>query len=137
MMKRSEQMMQAVQAGVAVVVEARRQAAQGDVLFLRVEAIPSGYEAQETAGLIVVAHSETGHHHTVPGLEAMLYANRADPMTAYLQMKAGVEAVTVTHHRPHDTHAAIRLLGEGAGGSVWMVRRQREHAPEGWRRVED
>lgn len=126
--------------------EAIKMAAQGDVLFMRVEKIPAGYEPVKSEGPIVVAHSETGHHHTVPGLEATLYSNRADPMTSYLKFGDDVQALTVTHHRPHDTHESIRLLGGGSGGggdpptrtgAIWMVRRQREHTPEGWRRVED
>lgn len=121
--------------------EANNQAAQGDVLFMRVEKIPKGYEPVKSGGPIVVAHSETGHHHTVPHLDAVLYTNRADPMTSYLKFNDDVKSLTVTHHRPHDTHESIRLLGGGGGSArsstIWMVRRQREHTPEGWRRVED
>lgn len=110
-------------------------AAQGDVLFRRVDKIPDGYERQENAGAqIVVAHSETGHHHAVPAMLASLYTNRADPLVSYLQL-GDVEALEVTHHRPYDTHAPLRL--GGGAGAVWQVRRQREHTPEGWRRVED
>ena len=127
--------------------EAKNQAAQGDVMFMRVAEIPKGYEPVKSEGPIVVAHSETGHHHTVPHLEATLYTNRADPMTSYLKFNDDVKSLTVTHHRPHDTHESINLLGGAGGaggatpsnrtGTIWMVRRQREHTPEGWRRVED
>lgn len=108
--------------------------AQGDVLFRRVSRVPSGFEVVTQEGPIVVAHSETGHHHTVPGLHAMLYAHRSDTLVSYLVM-GDVQALEVTHHRPHDTHETIALLGKA--GTVWEVRRQREHTPEGWRRVED
>lgn len=113
----------------------KTQAAQGDVLFMRVDAVPKGFEPQKNDGPIVVAHSETGHHHTVPGLGAVLYTNRADPMTSYLRLGDDIKDLLVTHHRPHDTHQSFAL--GGGGGAVWMVRRQREHTPEGWRRVED
>lgn len=111
-----------------------RMGAQGDVLFRRVDAIPDGYERQENKGPIVVAHSETGHHHTVPGLEATLFAKRGDNMVSYLQM-SDVKCLEVTHHRPYDTHETMGLLG--GSGAVWEVRRQRESAPEGWRQVAD
>jgi hypothetical protein len=111
-----------------------KMAAQGDVLFRRVKRVPDGYEALPATVEIVVAHSETGHHHKVPGLHATHYAQRADPMVSYLQL-GDAEALEVTHHRPYDTHAPIRL--GGGAGAVWEVRRQREHTPEGWRRVQD
>ena len=115
--------------------EVKKMAAQGDVLFRRVDRVPEGYECQpRTTGPIVVAHSETGHHHTVPGVIAALYVSRADPMVSYLMLD-DVQALEVTHHRPFDTHEALSL--GGGKGAVWEVRRQREHTPEGWRRVED
>lgn len=111
-----------------------KMAAQGDVLFRRVPRVPDGYEAQEKKDTIVVAHSETGHHHTVNGLCATLYASRSDSLVSYLEI-GDCDILTVTHHRPFDTHKAFGLLGKS--GDVWEVRRQREHTPEGWRRVED
>lgn len=106
-------------------------AAQGDVLFRRVEALPKGAALEETKGAIVVAHSETGHHHSIDDVSgAKLYRLEADPMVCYLQLASDV---TVTHHRPFDTHAPLMLAGPG----VFEVRRQREYVPGGWRRVED
>ncbi len=107
-------------------------AAQGDVLFRRVKAIPKSHKATKRRGPIVVAHSETGHHHAIDDMGVVRFADPADPMVCYLQISG--EHADVVHHRPWDTHATIRLPG---GGSVWEVRRQREHTPEGWRRVED
>lgn len=116
-----------------------KMAAQGDVLFRRVAKVPTGYEkvVRKLGGPLVVAHSETGHHHTAdtnPHGELTAYENPTDPLVCYLQMGDVVD-FTVTHHRPYDTHEPIRCLGEP--GAVWEVRRQREHTPEGWRRVED
>jgi hypothetical protein len=39
--------------------------AQGDVLFRRVAKIPDNATLQQRHGAIVVAHSETGHHHVI------------------------------------------------------------------------
>lgn len=107
--------------------------AQGDVLFRRVEKLPPGLaEVEPSAKTKVVAHSETGHHHTVDGVR--MYQGE-DPLTCYLVLE-GVEHCDVIHHRPWDTHETLRLLGGGTG-AVFQVRRQREYTPQGWRRVED
>ncbi len=107
-----------------------RCAAQGDVMFIRVDAIPDGAKEECGGGPVVVAHSETGHHHAIDRKKAKLYREANDPLIAYLLITAA--SADVIHHRPYDTHATIRLP-RGA----WQVRRQREYTPEGWRRVED
>jgi hypothetical protein len=109
----------------------QKMAAQGDVLFRKVAALPAGAKLDETKGPIVVAHSETGHHHAIDEASgAKLYRLENDPMVCYLQLAADVE---VTHHRPYDTHAPLKLAGPG----VFEVKRQREYTPQGFRRVED
>lgn len=106
--------------------------AQGDVMFLRCKRIPKDATADEQTGPIVVAHSETGHHHSIDPDEsprALLYRSK-DPFTYYLRVAA--EYADVVHHRPFDTHETVRLeQGD------WEVRRQREYTPDGFRRVED
>lgn len=117
--------------------EVIKMAAQGDVLFRRVDKIPASTKRQDRKpGPIVVAHSETGHHHAIehdPHVEVHV----EDSLTTYLRMDGdfGGGSVDVVHHRPYDTHETLRLLG--GPGTIWQVRRQREHTPEGWRRVED
>lgn len=108
--------------------------AQGDILFRRVDKLPAGFEPQKPGAQIVVAHSETGHHHTVQADGVVHYVGPANPMICYLQL-ATVKHADVVHHRPFDTHATMRLLG--GPGSIWEVRRQREWSPTGWRRVQD
>jgi len=109
----------------------KKLAAQGDVIFRRVDAIPKGFRPKEKQDAIV-AHSETGHHHTAEGL--LWEEPGGDDMLCFLQVGDTVDFTDVIHHRPHDTHETLRLLGKG---SIWEIRRQREHTPEGWRRVED
>jgi len=117
-------------------------AAQGDVLFRRVSGLPSGArQLQARDGAYVVAHSETGHHHTVDATGVEWYAHPTDALTSYLRLlPAGeggpVEGVNVVHHRPWDTHETLRLLTQ-TEGVVFEVRRQREHTPWGWRVVVD
>ena len=102
----------------------QKYAAQGDVLFLRVSKLPKKAVRKSDN---IIAHSETGHHHVANGCDA--YEMPDDPMVCYLVAEGSIE---IEHRRPWDTHAPLML-----GGGVWQVRRQREHTPEGWRRVED
>lgn len=107
--------------------------AQGDCIFRRVDMVPSGFAPQLRKGPIICAHSETGHHHAIDATGIVQYVS-PDPLKCYLVFETA-ESADVVHHRSYDTHETVRLLG--GIGSVWEVRRQREWAPEGWRRVED
>jgi hypothetical protein len=102
---------------------------QGDLMLSPV-AKPNGAKFSTENGEVVLAHSETGHHHVVDGKLVKVW--RQDAMTCYLSL---TEPVDIVHKRPFDTHETIRLMP--MTGKVWRVRRQREHTPEGWRRVED
>ena len=115
---------------------ASKMAAQGDVLFRRVRALPKGAKPvkRKRGQPIVVAHSETGHHHVVRDPGARFFTT-ADPFVCFLQMEA--PHVDVEHLRPFDPHETVRLLGQPSGKSIFEVRRQREHTPEGWRLVSD
>lgn len=107
------------------------QAAQGDVLFLRVESIPETAQKVEREGDIVLAHSETGHNHSIHSdTDAYLFREPQDPLVCYLRVES--DFADVVHHRPFDTHETIRLPK-----GIWQICRQREHTPNGWRRVED
>lgn len=107
---------------------------QGDMMLRRVDAVPDGFvEAKPEGGRHVLAHSETGHNHDVDAAGLRLYTS-SDPMVCYLVMES-VHHADIVHHRSYDTHETLRLLG--GPDSVWQIRRQREHTPDGWRRVED
>lgn len=114
--------------------QATQLAAQGDVLFRRIPALPdAAREVPRTAAQLVVAHSETGHHHAIDSKAIRHFETPGESLVCYLVMDTGF--ADVVHHRAWDTHETVRLLGEP--GSVWEVRRQREWSPEGWRLVED
>lgn len=119
--------------------DAKRPAYQGDVQFRRVDMVPAGVsEVPRERGLLIVTHSETGHHHAIADAGPSLWTVPGDAMTSYLRIPAGVPSVDVVHHRPWDTHQTLRLLAdESQGETVYEIRRQREWTPEGWRRVED
>ena len=122
---------------IEVTPDPTRPAYQGDVQFLRVARVPSGaVEVPREHGRLIVTHSETGHHHAIDAAGPSLWAVPGDAMTAYLRVPAGSHA-DVVHHRPWDTHQTLRLLADESGETVYEIRRQREWAPEGWRRVED
>lgn len=110
----------------------KTQAAQGDMLLRKIDKLPNGVSATKSEnGKYVLAHSETGHNHTVKIKEGVsFYSNDNDPFIAYLV----VDNTTcfVEHERGFDTHETIKI-----GNGIYEVRRQREYTPEGWRRAQD
>lgn len=115
-------------------IDVPKMAAQGDVLFRRVDALPEDATESPKRASHVVAHSETGHHHVASGPK-ICHFTTSDPMTCYLTVEG---SIAVDHMRSYDTHAPLNLLGAGGGKqTIWQVRRQREYTPEGWRMVED
>lgn len=112
------------------------QAAQGDLLLRRVDAIPQGLKlAPVVDGTYIVAHSETGHHHVIDALPRVEVYETADPLLSYLRVIEATEeaeAVILRHMRGHDTHAPI-VIAPG----MYELRRQREYTPDGWRRAQD
>lgn len=117
-------------------IEIKRMGAQGDVILRRVKTMPKNVTRNETNGDVIVTHSETGHHHAIKHSGVEMFDVPGDPLVAYLQLDIGVDAA-VEHLRPWDTHETLKLLGNKKSKTIWEVRRQREHAPEGWRRVAD
>lgn len=121
--------------------EVKKCAPQGDVLMFRVEKLPDHAQpVKPENGMLLVTHSETGHHHAVdarPGLA--LFQHPTDPLVGWLRITKEAQHADVVHHRPWDTHETLRLLysDSPAGETIFEIRRQRERAPEGWRRVED
>ena len=81
--------------------------AQGELTFVRINSFPKeiGKEvAPEKNGLLIVGHSETGHHHVLDGECATL--TRIDVFTQFLNVKKVCE---VKHQREFDTHKTIVL----------------------------
>lgn len=111
--------------------------AQGDVMIIRRDALPSGLKPLKAdGGRVVVTHSETGHDHVMvldkPKGKAkpavVMYATD-NPLIAWLEVN---RPTALEHLRPHDTHAPI-MFGPG----IYEVRRQREYTPQGFRQVQD
>lgn len=103
---------------------------QGDIMFQVIDEIPATAVEQKAQGKKhIVAHSETGHHHTVDAEGVVFYEGGSDPLTCYLYAECPMEII---HERPWDTHAPVTLPP-----GKYLGKRQRESAPEGWRRVAD
>lgn len=104
--------------------------AQGDIYAMRIDHLPAGaVVVPAEKGRVIVTHSETGHHHVMAADTVTMYRLPDSIMDCFLVVN---EPATLEHLRPHDTHEPIKFEA-----GVYHVRRQREHTPEGWRRVED
>jgi len=112
-------------------MDRRYQIAQGDLLLRAIDALPpQAEEVPATNGVHIVAHSETGHHHVVDAIGVRHFRHTGNPLLGYLSVDA--DATTLRHLRSFDTHAP-HTIPKG----TYEMRRQREWAPEGWRRVAD
>lgn len=108
----------------------KTQAAQGDLLLRKIDKLPDGLKpAKAENGKFIVAHSETGHHHTVLERNAQMLIDETNEFIAYLKV---TNDTTVEHERSFDTHEPIQIT-EG----LYEIRRQREYTPQGWRRAQD
>lgn len=108
----------------------KKTAAQGDIYIRRIEKLPeNAIKVAPENGKYVVAHSETGHHHTMVADRVTMYTLPDSIMDCLLVVDG---PTTLDHERSFDTHEPL-LFGEG----IYHVRRQREYVPEGFRRVQD
>lgn len=106
-------------------------ARQGDCLLIATDGIPENVTpAPADAGQVVLAHSETGHHHAIAERIGVVAYRSDNPLVGWLRVSG--EAADLVHHRAYDTHQTVTIPP-----GTYRVIRQREHTPEGWRRVED
>jgi hypothetical protein len=109
-------------------------AAQGDVRFRRVDALPAALtEVAPEQGKLIVTHSETGHHHVMvldrAAEPSVRMYGRDDPLKAWLEVN---RPTSLDHLREHDTHEPI-MFAPG----IYEVTRQREYTAEGFRKAQD
>lgn len=108
-----------------------KMAAQGDVMFIKVDSIPNGLKKHAPEnGKIIVTHSETGHHHVIDAGAAEMLIDETNEFIAYLKINKDCQ---IDHLRDHHTHESIAFNA----GDLIEVRRQREYTPEGLRRAQD
>lgn len=104
--------------------------AQGDIYIRRVESLPeNAVRVKPENGVVIVTHSETGHHHVMEADRVEMYSIPDSIMDVLLVVN---EPTELRHLREFDTHESIHF-----DKGVYHVHRQREHSPEGWRRVAD
>lgn len=113
----------------------QRQIRHGDVLLVPVDSVPaSAVRVPPANGELVLAHSESGHHHVIalatPGAAELYQAEQlrdASTLTGYLRCELPVE---ISHNKagPH----AHQTLPVPAG--TYEIRRAREWNP--WTRRE-
>jgi hypothetical protein len=94
---------------------------QGDILFTRIDGIPTG--ATPVADRIIARGETTGHAHR-------LRAGRGRSLLAIgtvMYIHARYQA-----HVDHEEHSTVTLpMGD------YKITRQREYEPTGWRQVQD
>ena len=99
-----------------------KQFRQGDVLLVKVDALPDGAVPQKIDDRIVLAYGEvTGHAHAVPIDGAVLYKSNGEDL-----LKVHTATALV-----HEEHSPIAL-----DPGVYKVVRQREYTPQEIRRVQ-
>lgn len=104
--------------------------AQGDIYIRRVDSLPeNAVRVNPENGVVIVTHSETGHHHVMEADRVEMYSLPDSIMDCLLVVK---EPTELRHLREFDTHEPIMF-----DAGTYHVHRQREHTPEGWRRVAD
>ncbi len=112
----------------------RLQAAQGDMLLRRVDSVPEGLEVIPAVdGAHILAHSETGHHHSVlerPGVQH--FQSAMDTLRSFLVIPEG-DNVPVEHHREDHTHETVSL----EPGAYEVIRQREFDASAGWRLAAD
>jgi len=108
-------------------------AAQGELGFVRLPdktKIPkNAVVVKPQKGLVIVGHSETGHHHCMDATRTTLY-KLPDEILECLMV---VEKPDVLEHlREFDKHEPLSFEP-----GVYRVRYLREYTPEGFRKQED
>lgn len=111
-----------------------KMAAQGDFIIMRVDSIPAGLvEIKPTDGVHVIAHSETGHNHVMDCATVTAFRDPAvkdvDLYELFLSVK---QDTNIEHLRSFDTHETLKVPP-----GDYVVKRQREYTPEGFRRAAD
>lgn len=112
-----------------------KMAAQGDFIIIRIGKLPEGLiKIAPTNGKHIVAHSETGHNHVMEAERVTAYKDaKITDDSKLFEMFFSVEQDTpIEHLRSFDTHETLLVP---AGN--YIVKRQREYVPEGFRKAAD
>lgn len=120
------------------IVENKGLSFHGEVGIIRADLIgitevPSdAKEVKPENGLLLIAHSESGHHHYVDATQARFFEGAGSDL-CYLQL-AG-EVAYLKHMKP--AGAPDRHHTQSLDAPLYIIKKQREETPEGWRAVAD
>lgn len=102
----------------------KRIAAQGELMLRKVVKIPNGLKRVVAVnGVVIVGHSETGHHHTV-GDTVEVYEAKTTPAGMRILYAIVKDPASLDHTRPFDTHESIALQP-----GMYEIRIGREYDP--------
>jgi hypothetical protein len=111
--------------------DARKAIPQGDCYLIPIKAVPAGMtRVAAEDGMLIITHSETGHHHVVMEREDVRQFAAMDVFQGFLEV--GNEPADLVHLREHYTHAT-QVISPGA----WLIQRQAAYTPQGWERARD
>ena len=107
--------------------------AQGEIDLILCASIPAGAKRAEAEnGLLILGHSETGHHHALALVEDVEVYDE-DEFTSYVANRTA-EIIELRHYKTGpDRHQSLGIPPH----STVKVIRGREYTPEGFRRVAD
>ena len=92
----------------------KKQLQQGDVCFLKIDAIPSGVEAKKRdhRGIVLAEGEATGHYHGIMEAEdkATLYISQTGEL--YLDVKADKVSVKHAEHKPVTLEKGSYMVGQ-------------------------
>jgi len=110
-----------------------KQCAQGENLFIKIDNFPTNevlVEHKAKNGELIVAHSESGHHHILKSEKAVMFTVNGNPFVAYLKID---EPTELFHKKTgKDTHETI-LFQPGN----YELRRQRQFVNKNYVRLVD
>lgn len=88
---------------------------------------------RERDGKLLLAHSESGHHHYIHDRNATLFRDKNDPNICYLRVDGA--PVLLEQNKPRTD--SQRHPDHNIPSGLFYVPTQQEWTPEGWRRVQD
>ena len=109
----------------------KNQFAQGDVFFIRVPHLPKDVKKIKPQNdQVIVAHSETGHHHVMDAKHTTMYRLPEELYECFLVVDEHGDVLK--HLRDFDTHESVRFEP-----GIYKAFNQLEYTPEGLRPVAD
>ena len=109
----------------------RKAIPQGDVTLVPIMNVPEGMQIiNSEKGKYIIAHSETGHHHTVLDRPDITMYKGMDTFRDYLVVQD--KPVELKHDRVEHNHKT-QIIPVGS----WIVQRQASYTPEGWKKAID